>query len=112
MRAFSKAKVINDSLRLLSECKCKALNQTYLHEADTNEEFLAIIREARGGSNVTPCIRKRSPAALKTWVSEIGWDGIGRDHFGNPWRVQWYLESRDRSADPKHVHQSNLPRNS
>lgn len=57
MRGTVKLKAFDVDLHWMG--KYKTLHQGYFHQADSDEERLEIIREARGGGSITPAFMKR-----------------------------------------------------
>ncbi|KAF3771055.1 hypothetical protein M406DRAFT_67391 [Cryphonectria parasitica EP155] len=76
--------------------KYKTLHQAYFHQADSDEERLDIIKEARGGGSITPAFMKRlkphmSSGRLKMFekTALIGADfELCSDGEGGAWRIK------------------------
>lgn len=76
--------------------KYKTLHQGYFHQADSDEERLEIIKEARGGGSITPAFMKRIKPHIargqlkmfeKTVITEAGFEE-GADGEGGIWRIK------------------------
>ncbi|ROW12478.1 hypothetical protein VMCG_00847 [Cytospora schulzeri] len=75
--------------------KYKTLHQAYFHQADTDEERLSIIREARGGGSVTPAFLKQVKPHIKCGHLQLfertivtGATFEVREDGGGDWKVQ------------------------
>lgn len=76
--------------------KYKTLHQAYFHQADSDEERLDIIKEARGGGSITPAFLKRIRPHIardqlkmfeKTVLTEAQFEK-STDDEGGVWRVK------------------------
>lgn len=76
--------------------KYKTLHQAYFHQADSDEERLDIIKEARGGGSITPAFLKRIRPHMardqlkmfeKTVLTEAHFESPADDE-GGVWRIR------------------------
>lgn len=79
--------------------KYKTLHQAYFHQADSDEERLDIIKEARGGGSITPAFMRRIRPHMargtlkmfeKTVLTEARFEDVaaGGGDAGGVWRVK------------------------
>lgn len=86
--------------------KYKTLQQAYFHQADTDEERLAIVREARGGGSVTPAFLKKvkphiARGQLKLFEKTVVTEAIFTE--ANDGGGVWSIETDPPIADLPHI---------
>ncbi|KAH8780954.1 hypothetical protein F5883DRAFT_448193 [Diaporthe sp. PMI_573] len=94
MRGTVKLKAFDVDLHWMG--KYKTLHQGYFHQADSDEERLEIIKEARGGGSITPAFMKRikphmSRGTLKMFEKTVITDAHFEecaDSEGGVWKVK------------------------
>lgn len=94
MRGTVKLKAFDVDLHWMG--KYKTLHQGYFHQADSDEERLEIIKEARGGGSITPAFMKRIKPHMargtlkmfeKTVVTGAHFENCTDGH-GGVWKVK------------------------
>lgn len=95
MRGPLRTKAFDVDLRWMG--KFKTLHQAYFHQAESDEERLAMIQEARGGGSITPAFMRRIRPHIRgrqlqmfenTVITEACFEEASAGDEGGLWRVK------------------------